>query len=202
TYDVLRLVSDAVRYFNKDILRNAVTRAFKTPKSGKVEGASLQAVPRESVYVQAVPRESVYNAELYRIFIRWLVDSYDMEVTGQWHVVTESDPTDVTSKLGHEYFDIVISTNREIQSMIILELVASGVKTELEKHFEKALIYGSRFDNVEIWVIHFTCLDDAIAKPIWQSNEELRKGLNVAHFWHDLSFKQMTICARWLEEGR
>ncbi|RUO95374.1 hypothetical protein BC936DRAFT_144218, partial [Jimgerdemannia flammicorona] len=41
TYDVLRLVSDAVRYFNKDILRNAVTRAFKTPKSGKVEGASL-----------------------------------------------------------------------------------------------------------------------------------------------------------------
>ncbi|RUS30826.1 hypothetical protein BC938DRAFT_478913, partial [Jimgerdemannia flammicorona] len=96
TYDILKIVMTAVHYFNKDILRNAVTRAFKTPKYGRVEGKPLQ----------DVPRESVYDSELYRVFMNWLVEDYEMGVTGQWHVVTETDPIDPTSKLDHEYFDI------------------------------------------------------------------------------------------------
>ncbi|RUS16242.1 hypothetical protein BC937DRAFT_91453 [Endogone sp. FLAS-F59071] len=192
TYDILQIVMTAVHYFNKDVLRNAVTRAFKAPKYGRVEGKTLQ----------DVPRESVYDSELYRIFMNWLVRDYRMRITGQWHVVTETDPINPTSKVDHEYFDIVISTRINRQPMIILELMASGVKAEVQKHFAKALKYGSRFDNPEIWVINFTCLDNATTLPVWQNDDELNRGLNVAHFWHDLAFKQMRMCARWLEAGK
>ncbi|RUS18183.1 hypothetical protein BC937DRAFT_89064 [Endogone sp. FLAS-F59071] len=190
TYDVLQLVLDAVKYFNKDILCNAFIHAYKTPRYGKVEGRTFQ----------NVPRESVYDSELYRVLICWLVDLYGMRVTGQWHATTVADPNNLDSKLEHEFFDIVISTRITQQPHIILELMASGVKNEVQEHYDKALKYGSHVENPEVWVIHFTCLDDVTVQPHLQSESELNQGLNVAHFWHNRVFTKLRLWARWHED--
>jgi hypothetical protein len=45
----------------------------------------------------------------------------------------------------------------------------------------------------EGWIVHFTCEDNY--KPIWQSDAELEKGVNVVHFAHDVGLTRMLMSA-------
>ena len=50
----------------------------------------------------------------------------------------------------------------------------------------------------EGWVVHFTCEDDYC--PIWQSDTEMEKGVNVVHFAHNDDFTQ-SMWARWKDDS-
>ena len=141
----------------------------------------------------------MYQSELSRIFILWLVKIYKLEVTTQWHVVYESASG---SKLQHRFCDIIIKPcNNSQQPMILLELLASGTEDELNEHFDRMLRYATNFDNSEVWVVNFTCLDSATSEPLWQSDQQLNQGLNVIHVWHNLSFTEMCVAFRSHEDG-
>ncbi|RUS14156.1 hypothetical protein BC937DRAFT_94264 [Endogone sp. FLAS-F59071] len=189
-FNIWNLVATATSYFNKNILRNAVYRSFKLVGSGKVENRTHC----------EVPRESVYQSELARILILWIVDMYALEVTTQWYVVYENAPGSV---LQHKYCDIIItSPNNCEQPMVLLELLASGTEGELREHFKRTLKYATKFDNPEVWVVNYTCLDGATVTPVWQSDAELCQGLNVMHVRHNLDFTEMRIAYRCYKNGR
>jgi hypothetical protein len=50
----------------------------------------------------------------------------------------------------------------------------------------------------EAWVVHFTCEDNYLDHPVWQSEMQLDEGgINVIHFWHDRAFSAVMMSARW-----
>ena len=51
----------------------------------------------------------------------------------------------------------------------------------------------------EAWVVHFTCEQEY--QPIWQSDLELSRGINVIHFAHDLEFKKVVMSTCWMDHS-
>jgi hypothetical protein len=44
----------------------------------------------------------------------------------------------------------------------------------------------------------FTCEDNHLDHPVWQSKKELDEGdVNIVHFWHDLGFSTAMMSAHW-----
>jgi hypothetical protein len=171
---VMDALVESLKYFDKETIRLA---AFCSYKILNVR------VHRKS---QAhVPRESVYDTELMGILSNWLHTLHGWTVTGQWHL---RDPSEK-----HKYTDIVIKKGDN--PAIILELLATGNRTFIRSHIEKTPEYMDLLSANEAWVVHFTCEDDFL--PIWQSDTELAKGVNIVHFWHDLDFKVVRMSARF-----
>jgi len=129
----------------------------------------------------------VYDTELSRILVNWLVDGGGYEVTGQWHIVEKRDG----EKNKHSYSDIVITTDRQ---KIVLELLATATKKELDEHFERVLKYADLLSANEIWIVHFTCEDGYSKKLQWPSDDRI----NVVHFFHDRMFNVL-INARYAD---
>jgi hypothetical protein len=50
-------------------------------------------------------------------------------------------------------------------------------------------------------VINFTCADNATLSPYWPSLSQLKQGLHVVHFWHNLQFTDVWMSAYWYENG-
>jgi hypothetical protein len=181
--DIPFLLKTALAFFNKDIICLAPNRSFKT----------AEVTVRGSRNI-TVPRESVYENELNRVLMNWLT-KFSYDVTCQWHTrqITKND------EVTHQYCDIVIlSRNRSNQPVVVFELLATGTRSALEEHFTRTLEYRNNFTGfpagVEIWVINFTCADDAISNPYWPSNVQQSCGLNVMHIWHDANFMEIKMC--------
>ncbi|CAJ0752952.1 6436_t:CDS:1, partial [Entrophospora sp. SA101] len=102
-------------------------------------------------------------------------------VTCQWHLVKYH----ANKKDKHTYSDLVIKTPHQ---MIVLELLATATKTQLNEHFVQAIEYGNKLSAEDVWLVHFTCEDNSTQNPYYPSNEELSK-LNIIHFLHDVKFK-------------
>jgi hypothetical protein len=64
---------------------------------------------------------------------------------------------------------------------IVLELLVTGEREDVEVHIDRTPSYKDLLDADEAWVIHFTCEDDYPNHPIWQSDKQLRMGVNVVH---------------------
>lgn len=171
--DVLGILVESLRFFDKDLILRASSCSYKTPKM-KIHGS------------RHVPRESVYNTELMRILRKWLFN-YDWKVHGQWHLEDDSK---------HIYFDIVLKKDGVT---IVLELLATEEPNSIESHIQKTPQYSSLLSADEAWVVHFTCQEDY--QPIWQSDMELLNGLNVVHFAHDLGFTNVVMSAHWKDCG-
>ncbi|SRR5437763_11333287 len=118
-----------------------------------------------------------------RILINWISKQRNFEVTCQWHLVEYH----ANKKDKHRYSDIVIKTPYQ---MIVLELLATATKTQLNEHFVQALGYGNKLSAEDVWIVHFTCEDNSTQNPYYPSNEELSK-LNIVHFLHDEEFKSV-----------
>ncbi|PKB99271.1 hypothetical protein RhiirA5_462251 [Rhizophagus irregularis] len=174
TLDILR---EAIRCFDKNIISNAYNRSFKTAL-----------VPVDSCRNVAVPRESVYDNELNRILTNWIAKECDFQVTGQWHLI---DHAGNDQKDKHYYSDIVIVTPKQT---VVLELLATPTKNELEEHSKRVLNYAEKLSANEIWIVNFTCEDDALKKPYWPSNSNI----NIVHFSHDKTFNNIRMSARSL----
>ncbi|RHZ47929.1 hypothetical protein Glove_564g63 [Diversispora epigaea] len=141
----------------------------------------------DNVNNRKVPRESVYDVELYRIMSNWL---RRFTVTGQWHLKYRA-----SGHNNYKYVDIVIS--KSDHPTIVFELLATATKKELKEHYERALLYNKKLSADETWIIHFTCEENAISKPCWPTDTQLRKGLRVIFFWHNLDFTKIKIITCW-----
>ena len=120
-----------------------------------------------------------------RVLASWLHRFHGWTVTGQWHLRTT---------LGkQEYTDITLEKGGN--PPIVLKLLATGDPLFVRSHIEKTPEYMNLLSSNEGWVVHFTCEDNY--DPVWQSDAELDKGVNVVHFAHDVAFTQVLMWARW-----
>jgi hypothetical protein len=175
--NVLELLTQSLKFFDKDLIRLAAVRSYK---QSKVTVGGLRVV--------RVPRESVYDTELMRILTNWIGKQEAYAINGQWHLQTDQNK--------HKYCDIVIS--KPTTPTVVLELLATGDVSFVRAHIEKTPYYKDLLSADEAWVVHFTCEDDYLDHPTWQSDEQLqREGINVVHFWHDQGFSTASMSARW-----
>lgn len=180
TVNVLRTV---VQFFDQDIISRAFYQSFKTAHNVYVNGQKNK----------RVPRESVYDTEMNRILINWISKQRNFEVTSQWHLVEYHS----NEKDKHTYSDLVIKTPHQT---IVLELLATATKTQLNEHFVRALEYGNKLSAEDVWIVHFTCEDNSTQNPYYPSNEELSK-LNIVHFLHDEEFKSVRMSTRFIDSS-
>lgn len=170
--DVLGILIESLKFFDKALILNASSCSYKTPKV-KIHGP----------HGRHVPRESVYDTELMRILANW-VRKYGWSVDGQWHLEDDLKK--------HKYSDIVLKKD---SLTIVLELLATGEPSSVESHIRKTPEYAALLSANEAWVVHFTRQEDYC--PIWQSDMELSKNINVVHFAHDLGFTNVVMSTRW-----
>jgi hypothetical protein len=144
--DVLGVLIESLKFFDKDLICLAASRSHKE-SSVKVSGSPDG----------HVPRESVYNTELTRILSNWLQGLNWWTVTGQWHLRNDLKE--------HEYSDIVIKKPK--YRTVVLELLATGDRHSVQSHIEKTPEYMALLSADEAWVVHFTCQDPY--PPVWES---------------------------------
>jgi hypothetical protein len=177
---VLDVLTEAIRHFDMDHMRNARLNSFKSSKVMVGGGRGM-----------LVPRESVYETELMRILSNWLPPQLKYAVSCQWHLRTDEKED--------RYCDVVIWKPQF--PTILLELLATCEERDIRSHMDKILGYKSLLCADVAWVIHFTCEDEYTQNATWQSDEELKAGINVAHVVHDLEFTDIRIAARWTDAG-
>ncbi|RGB38482.1 hypothetical protein C1646_665357 [Rhizophagus diaphanus] len=180
---VLDALIESIRCFDKTFICKAFDRSFKIALV-KVDGCQNQ----------MVPRESVYDTELNRILVNWFVKEFNFEVTGQWHLI---DHADNDEKDKDYYSDITIMTPRKT---VVLELLASANKKELNEHFERVLNYAEMLSADDKWIVNFTCEDYATKKPHWPPNDIKFESVNV-HFFHDRKFENVRMSARYISNS-
>ncbi|CAG8513272.1 10522_t:CDS:2 [Paraglomus brasilianum] len=181
--DIINILKTVVQFFDQDIISRAFYRSFKTA---------------HDIYVNSqknkhVPRESTYDAEMNRILINWISKQRDFEVTCQWHLVEYC----ANEKYKHTYSDIVIKTPYQT---VVLELLATATRTQLNEHFVRAIEYGNKLCAEEVWIVHFTCEDNSTQNPYYPPSAELCK-LNIVHFLHDEEFKNVRMSARFMDSS-
>jgi len=170
--NVLGILIESLKFFDKALILSASSCSYKKPKV-KIYGS----------HGGYVPRESVYDTELMRILANWL-RKYGWSVNGQWNL------EDGLKR--HKYYDIVLKKGSQT---IVLELLATGEPSSVESHIRKTPEHAALLSANEAWVVHFTRQQDY--HPIWQSDTELSKSINVVHFAHDLEFTTVVMSARW-----
>lgn len=171
----------AVRVFDKNNISLAAKHSYKT---------SL--VPVGGRQKVLVPRESVYQQQLAGIFTNW-ISSLGFEIMSQYHIIEDT----------HRYSDLIITAPPSYpdQPTVILELLATSTKKQLDEHFERTLRYArslkKKLSVRDIWIVHFICQDN----PNYWPSEAMRKnGLNAVMFWHNLEFTKVYVSARWTDE--
>ena len=86
---------------------------------------------------------------------------------------------------------------------VVLELLATGDAPFIQAHIEKMPYYMELLSANEAWVVHFTCEDNYLDHPTWQSDKQLNDGINMMHVFHNPSFSSAIMSTRWLDaDGR
>ena len=165
--DTLKILQTAIQFFDKGIISNGFIRSFKSSGELRVDGELKK----------RVPQERVYDSELNRVLVNWLVRNNGLEVTGQWHMVEHHANKD---KYIDTYSDIVITAKDQ---RIVLELLATATRRELNEHFKRVLEYAEKLSADDIWIVHFTCEDRyATHEDVhWPSDDRI----NVIHCFHN-----------------
>ena len=140
-----------------------------------------------------VPRESTYDAEMYRILANWLAKIYGFEIIGQWHLEQVCDD----GGYHHFYCDLTIKKANNPHPEAEIEILASGSALKIKKHFDQVFKYADQLCPEEVWIVHFSREDSVVSDPYWPSKKLQDRGLNVIHFWHNESFKDVRMSARF-----
>lgn len=180
--DTLKILQTAIQFFDKNIISNAFIRSFKNSGELYVGGEKRK----------RVPQERVYDTELNRILVNWLVKNNGLGVTGQWHLIERH----VNKRDTHSYSDMVISAKDQ---RIILELLATATKRDLNDHFKRVLEYAEKLSADDIWIVHFTC-EDCYAtheKLHWPPDDRI----NVIHCFHNRTLENVLIHARYVDSS-
>ncbi|PKY30009.1 hypothetical protein RhiirB3_392248 [Rhizophagus irregularis] len=175
--------SDLMSKLDENRRLTSLTWSFKVASTLYVDGKKEK----------QVPQENVYNTELNRILVNWLVKNNGFEVTGQWHMVESH-----AKKHVHTYSDIVITTKRQ---RIVLELLATATKKDLDEHFERVLEYAEKLSADDIWIVHFTCEDSYATatheKLHWPPDDRI----NVIHCFHNRSLENVLMNVRYVDNS-
>jgi hypothetical protein len=170
--------------FNANIIYLGSSRSYKKPKFLK----------RNSAQNVLVPRESVYDAEMYRVMVNWLVYSFNIEITGQWHLEFVGQD----GGYHHSYCDLSLKYPDDEAPFAILELLATASTSNLKKHVDQILSYANQLHPKELWIIHFYKTDNISPKPFWPDDSLLEKGLGMIHIWHNEYFTEVKLSAKFL----
>ncbi|RIA99389.1 hypothetical protein C1645_730990 [Glomus cerebriforme] len=178
--DIINILKIAIQFFDKEIIYKAFNRSFKT--------AHVYVKGQKNILV---PQESMYNLELSRILVNWIVKQTGFEVTGQWHQIEYH----ANKNNKYIYSNMIIKTPKQT---IILKILATATKKELDEHFVKVLDYAKKLSANEIWIVHFTCED--YTTPYWPSDKKFEK-INIAHFFHDQIFKNVQMKVQFVSDS-
>ena len=129
--DVLGILIESLKFFDKDLIHTASSRSYKTPK--------VKIPPSHGLHV---PRESVYDTELMRILANWL-RKYEWSVNGQWHLEDGSKK--------HKYSDIVLKKDNRT---IVLELLATGDRIAVESHIQNLKMWATKWQIRGHFLLH------------------------------------------------
>ena len=181
--DIFEVVKSTVRSFDSKTIALGSSRSYK--RSNHLLVDSKQNVK--------VPRESTYDAEMYRILANWLAKVHGFEVTSQWHLEQVCDD----GEYHHFYCDLTIKEADAPNPIAVIEVLASGSTPKIKKHFEQVFTYADQLHPLEVWIVHFSREDSVVSDPYWPSEKLQDRGLNVIHFWHNESFKDVRMSARF-----
>ncbi|SJL12197.1 uncharacterized protein ARMOST_15619 [Armillaria ostoyae] len=170
---VVDILRTALRFFNRNLLQAACSKSCK-----------IVDVPVCSHRGERVLDQGVYETELARVLSSWLGSSDTWSVDVEWH----------------SYFDgihpnIILTKGTPIERTVILEVAATSDAVSVQSQISRAIKYKDLLGADEVWLVHMTREDDY--KPVWQSSDELARGMNVVHLQHDLRFFNITMNARW-----
>ncbi|RIA83689.1 hypothetical protein C1645_833406 [Glomus cerebriforme] len=180
TVDIFEVVKSAVRSFHQKTIVLGSTRSYKNSNNLRVDAK----------YNIRILRESVYDAEMYRILHNWLVGIYGFEVTSQWHLEGVLGDGDYH----HFYCDLTIKKSGNFHPEAIIELIATRTISTIRKHFNQVLKYADQLCPREVWIVHFSRENSLLTNPYWPPPED---GLNMIHFWHDKTFENVRMSARF-----
>ncbi|CAG8492563.1 318_t:CDS:2 [Paraglomus occultum] len=209
--NILESLKTVIPLFNQQDMKNGALFSFKIAP-GRVDKKLNMRVPQVSVYQQ----------QLVGIFQNWL-STFSFEIIGQYHM---------KNTLGNGRYCDVVLTEPNYHMTAVLELLATSTESQLKNHYKCALEYADslricstqniyrnsnfQFLNIrDIWVIHFTCEDDAtkaenckwptteqnlnpetMVDPQWPTVENL----NVVTIWHNLEFTEIRMSACWKDQ--
>ncbi|GET57748.1 P-loop containing nucleoside triphosphate hydrolase protein [Rhizophagus irregularis DAOM 181602=DAOM 197198] len=103
-------------------------------------------------------------------------------------------PVNLTGQCQHKYSNVI---DMPYGQRIVLELLATASNVDLNEYFQWALQYADLLSAHETWIVHITCEDRYINHPHWPSISQLKRNLNVAHFYHDTLFSRIELIAGW-----
>ncbi|KAI1302992.1 hypothetical protein EDD11_005445 [Mortierella claussenii] len=169
--DVLEVIKSALRLFDKDLISRAHELSYKEAHVVVDKGKK-----------QRVPRESIYDSELIRILMNWLALRTGYGVVGQHHI--QNLFCDVMVKVGQ-------------QDPVPIELVVTETQRLVQAHIDKTNNYRRLIGASEGWVIHLTREDNYLQNPLWPTDEMLDQGVYMIHVWHDKSFTEVRLSAKW-----
>ena len=106
---------------------------------------------------------------------------YDWKVVGQWHFRTELNK--------HKFADITLTNKGATRnSTILLELVATGTKSDIDSHINKTPEYMRLLSATEAWTV---CQDN------FEAAEPPLDDVNVLSFVHDLAWTRVVVYGYW-----
>jgi len=188
TYDgesleVIQIIKGCLPSFNKDLLKIARWRAFKTCR---VPGYFNR---------KPVPQEDVYQTELYSTLRSWLpVEFKVIPHPNSGLILPEDSPGSLKRTEAARKTDIIVELSPTHR--ILFELVASAQTKELQEHFERAACDSLALNTREAWVINFTVVaEESSSEQETQSEQiykyvfpEPTKNVKALHVWHNLDF--------------
>ncbi len=170
---VVDILRTALQFFNRNLLQTVCCSSSK-----------IVDVPVCGHRGERVLDQGVYETELARILSSWLGSSDAWSVAVEWH-----------SYLDGIHPNIIFTKGTPIERTIILEVAATLDAVSVQSQISRAIKYKDLLHADEAWLVHMTREDDY--KPVWQSSDELARGMNVVHFQHDLRFSNIRMNARW-----
>ncbi|POG60091.1 hypothetical protein GLOIN_2v1788329 [Rhizophagus irregularis DAOM 181602=DAOM 197198] len=164
----------AIQFFDKDIITNTFDRSFKITHDINVDGVDIEQLKNDNFDLQPL----------------YLLDFW----TYKLQLFMETNTSDE-----HSYGDIVIKMTCQT---IILKLLATATKSELNKYFKRVLKYAEELFTNDIWIVHFTCEDGyrtqkSKNRSHWPSDNRI----NTVHFFHNHLFEYVLMNARYLDSS-
>ncbi|CAB4430237.1 unnamed protein product [Rhizophagus irregularis] len=111
----------------------------------------------------AVPKKCDFSLDILNI-LQMAVQFFDKDIISSafdrsYKITDELYVNGIkNNQVPRESVDIVITADHQ---RIVLELLATATKNDLDEHFERVLKYAELLSADDIWIVHFTCEDDS-----------------------------------------
>ncbi|CAB4480064.1 unnamed protein product [Rhizophagus irregularis] len=188
------------RAIEDNLIRILDNERILTDFGHKVKSTDAEYLADEGVLVRG---EVVGSFKLSSPLVRWLIlqhvipavfPSFPPFLSSLSSIQVVKLPVNLTGQCQHKYSNVI---DMPYGQRIVLELLATASNVDLNEYFQWALQYADLLSAHETWIVHITCEDRYINHPHWPSISQLKRNLNVAHFYHDTLFSRIELIAGW-----